>query len=170
MPYPNFTPEIELSLREFIREKVAATLPGMHIFTTAFYFGSPQDFAATVSEKDLFAAGNYKVRYVMVTFNSFVDARTKGCDDNPSLFPSYNIQLFRETSEARDGLANSHDDTVRDMILLRNAFLRNRDVVDNQIVHEALVMQGAMAQVSFSEYVIDILGEAINFKLTFEVN
>ncbi len=159
----------ELSFRQFIKAKLITLLLDVPGFDTPYYFAAPQDFAATVEE--IFIEGIYKVRYSMLSFAGFVDSKTRGCDENPSVFMNYDIQLFRQDQEARDGQPNSHDLLIQDMCALRESFLRDRDIEQNKVTHSALVMRGEMAKALPCEHVSSgVIGDWINFRLTIEVN
>lgn len=155
----------------FIKDKVLTTLPDFnkHVFTTPIYFPSAQDFAART--EDTYNQKTYKIKYVMFSFANYRDA-VKGDDENPDVFLTFNFQLFRQIQQFVTDQPNSHDLIVADMIKLMNSFNRDRDISGfpgKTIAHSSLVQSGDMAKAQESEYIVDVIGDWINYRLTVEV-
>ena len=165
---PLWTTARQQLIIDFYEAKVLATLAGMHVFKTPHFFATAQDFAAQV--QDTFTS-SYKVKYAMFSYETFRDDPTKGCDDDPLVKPTVNLQLYRSIQQARTGQDNSHDLLVDDLINLRNAFLVDRVIVPDNIEHGALVQVGGMVRIQKCEHIAkDEFGSWINLRVTAEVN
>ena len=157
----------ETVIRDFIVAKAQTALSTEKVFRTRKLFASSQDFAARTTQSYIPA---FKAHYLMISLASLRDDPRKGCDDDPVVFITYALQLYRDSQEEKDAKPNSHDMLVRDTLLLRNSFLKDRDIVGDQIVHQALVQVGEMVKVQPCEHIVGTLGDWLNFRLTVEVN
>jgi hypothetical protein len=150
----------------FLKNKAEVALPTVNVFDTPQYFASPQDFAAVAEETFI---KPYKARYLMFSYGTFQDL-SKGCDDNPAVNVTFKLQLYRTFQQFKTGGSSSHNLLVNDFIVLRNAFLQDRVIISNNIEHNALTQTGDLVLAGNSEYILNDVGDWMNFRLTVEVN
>ena len=165
---PKFTKEIEEEIRGFLSNKALGVLPDLPTFITPYYWRSQQEFAGMIKED---FDTQFKVNYLIWTLTGFRDSKTKGCDEDPSVFILYKAQLFKEFEEAIDGKPNSHDEIVDQMITLRNRFLVSREIQMNHITHSGLFQLGPIQAPRQSEHIFEnCVGEWFNFQVEVEIN
>lgn len=167
MAADNLTSAVYSEIITYLVTKARTALPSVKVIETPTYFASPQDFAAFVGDSYV---KPYKCKYLIFSYGTFRDSPNKGCDDDPDLFVTFRMQLYRTVQERRAAQSNSHDLLVTDFIALRNAFLINRDIRMSAIVHNALTQTGDMVNAGNSEYIVGDVGDWMNFRVEVEIH
>lgn len=162
-----FTQAKETICRTHIKDTVSFLLPGENVFRTRKFFASPQDFAAQTNQT--YVKG-FKTTYFMIQFSHIELSKKKGCDDDPVVWVYYSCQLYRDVQEEKTTGSNSHDLMVNDAITLINGFLDQVQLDSDKIQSYYLEQVGPMIKVQPCEYVLETIGDWINFKIAFEVN
>ena len=175
MSGPKLTVARELSIRDFYKQKVLLALPTENVSARPIYFSSKQDFIAKFLKSRSPRTSDFKVTYCFIKFLNFRDDRTKGCEDNPNLYVTYGLELFREFEEIRADGTCSHDDLVADMVRLREQFLSNRELTpgSSSAVSSNLVQVGDLVEERASNYIIGrepVIGSWFNFTSFMEIN
>ncbi|HEX8248971.1 MAG TPA: hypothetical protein VF599_12410 [Pyrinomonadaceae bacterium] len=127
---PNLTPEKEQEILDALAAKLAAIEGIDNIVTDDFYTDSKHDVLdrLTVQNSD----DETEIKYCYLTFQSFEDSTTDGCDDNPVVFLVYNAHLMWQYKPARSDGSTPQKDLKRLVINLRNKFLqKNRTLAEN---------------------------------------
>jgi hypothetical protein len=169
MPNPNLTVDIEEMIRAWLVTKWTTILPAdSNIFEEPWFFASAQDFAAAVEDT---YTEQYLCNYVMFDFGKTVDSKNKGCDDNPSVFLTYTVTMFREFLLGETSIVSSSKALLRDYINARNKFLRSRDLgYPNQIEHKPIVQVGNKISLEPCPHIAKAFGDRIELTIEVEIN
>jgi hypothetical protein len=153
-----------------LEQKAKEALPEHKVLKFPYYFASPQDFAAQYEESATYSEKTYKVKYLMFEYGTFVNSKTKGCEDDPNLILSLKFQLYRTLQQHKIGDVNSHDLLVSDVIAIRNKLLGNLDLEYNRVTIQDIIQMGDMITAQPCQFVIGDLGDWVNVRLNIEVN
>lgn len=154
----------------FLETKLKEALPEYKVLAFPYYFSSPQDFASHFDEGVNFDAKTYDVKCAILYYGTFVNSKTKGCEDDPNLFVVLKLQIYRTFRQYKFGEPASHDLLVDDIISARNKLLQNLDIEFNRITIHEIVQMGDMTNVQPCQFVVGDVGDWVNLRIAIEVN
>ena len=166
----SLTPVNELAMRLWLKDKITLVDNSLVVLTEPQYYSSKQDFAKR-NQRIYSNIEDFQTKYVIISYDRFSDSLTEGCDDDPLVYRYYSIDIFFEYVPKITVQKNVHNQIVETDILIREKFLKNREMpnMDNKIEQFPLTNKLDMDKNYNSEYVRDIIGYRIvnNVKISF---
>lgn len=165
MASTKFTDEVDLALRAYIEEETKLVLPNIDVLKSPAYFDNVQDYASYMSRPH---STNMVIEYLMIGFGEIKNSKKKGCEHDPDVFITYEMQMFRRYYQSDDPAKSSHDILVKDFSILRNRFLNNMDISDGK-VHFGIEQNGRMVKFRPCTYIGTVFGDWFNLTIQIEV-
>jgi hypothetical protein len=159
-----FTDAVDTEFRDFIKSQAESAVSGLTAFKSPWFFQNVADYASAL---DVPNELNLPIFYLMTSFGDLKDLK-KGCDDDPDVFVTYNLELFRRYFQSDDRTKCSHDIVVKSFTLLRDKFLDSMDVSSGK-TQSGLKQVGPLIKFRPSNYVLGTFGDWMNLSITFEV-
>ena len=154
-------------IMNYLEQKALEAVPTWNVFRTPTYFASPQDFAAVAGDT---YTKPYKCIYAIFEFANFQNSLTKGCEHDPNVLLTYQVQLYRSYQEAIDSGSNSHDLLLGDLIAFRNTILGGLTINPNSVEIIRIDQLGDMQKAINCPYIVNDIGDLVNLRITVEVN
>lgn len=121
---PNLTGIQEKLIRSDIKTYLDTLGVCGNVFDRRRLITSRKDFARALSVPTL--NEKYEIQFCEIEFLRFEDSDTIGFHDCPGITLYYNLHLFKQFVDLREGGGNSDDDFTAAILKIRDAFLNKR--------------------------------------------
>lgn len=124
------TPEKEQQIIAALKTKFESVAGASNVLIENPVFDSKQDAVEKLTVENV--DGETEVKFIYISFLGFEDSTLDGCDDNPTVYLTYNAHVVWGYKEKRSDNSFSEKDFKALILELRNKFLnKNRTLSSN---------------------------------------